>query len=110
MADPFFADPTGTDLMRALLDVVLLVLNLYTYVIIASAIFSWLYAFNVVNPRNQVISMIGQMLYNLTEPLLRPIRRFMPSLGGLDLSPIVLLLGVFLVQNIIIRYIYPNVF
>ncbi len=96
--------------MRAILDVVLLVLNLYTYVIIASAIFSWLYAFNIVNSSNQIIAAIGQMLYNLTEPVLRPIRRVMPNLGGIDLSPIALLLGIFLLQNIIIRYIYPNVF
>ena len=96
--------------MRAILDVVLLVLNLYIYVIIASAIFSWLYAFNIVNSSNQVIATIGQVLYNLTEPALRRIRPFMPNLGGIDLSPIALLLGIFLIQNIIIRYIYPNVF
>ena len=96
--------------MRAILDVVLLALNLYIYVIIASAIFSWLYAFNIVNSSNQLIATIGQVLYNLTEPVLRTIRRFMPNLGGVDLSPIALLLGIFLIQNIIIRYIYPNVF
>jgi YggT family protein len=96
--------------MRAILDVVFLILNLYTWVIIASAIFSWLYAFNVVNPRNQFVSMIGQVLYNLTEPLLRPIRRVIPSMGGLDLSPIVLLLGIFLLQRLIAYYIYPYVF
>ena len=96
--------------MRAILDVVLLILNLYIYVIIASAIFSWLYAFNIVNSSNQLIATIGQVLYNLTEPVLRPIRRFMPNLGGVDISPVALLLGIFLIQNIIIRYIYPNVF
>lgn len=96
--------------MRAILDVVLLALSLYTYVIIASAIFSWLYAFNIVNPRNQVIGMIGEMLYKLTEPALRPIRQRMPNLGGIDISPIVLLLGIILLQNIIVMYIYPNVF
>ncbi|MBO0346646.1 YggT family protein [Roseibium limicola] len=96
--------------MRAILDIVLLILQLYTYVIIASAIFSWLYAFNIVNSSNQVIATIGQTLYNLTEPVLRPIRRRLPSLGGVDLSPIVLILGIFLLQNIIVRYIYPNVF
>ena len=96
--------------MRALLDVVLLVLNLYTWIIIASAIFSWLYAFNVVNPRNQFVGMIGRVLYQLTEPLLRPIRRFLPAFGGLDLSPIVLLLLIFLLERIIIYYIYPSVF
>lgn len=96
--------------MRALLDVVLLVLNLYTWVIIAAAIFSWLYAFNVVNPRNQIVAAIGRVLYQLTEPLLRPIRRFIPPFGGLDLSPIVLLLLIFLLERIIIYYIYPSVF
>ncbi|WP_106753682.1 YggT family protein [Pannonibacter carbonis] len=96
--------------MRAILDVFLLVLQLYTYVLIASAIFSWLYAFNVVNSSNQFIATVGQILYNLTEPALRPIRRFIPSMNGLDLSPIVLLLGIFLLQNVIVRYIYPNVF
>ncbi|WP_181705058.1 YggT family protein [Chthonobacter rhizosphaerae] len=93
--------------MLAILDVVLLALQLYTYVIVAAAIFSWLYAFNVVNPRNQFVSMIGNALYQLTEPLLRPIRRMLPAMGGLDLSPIVLLLGIFLVQQIIVRYLYP---
>lgn len=96
--------------MRALLDVILLVLNLYTWVIIASAIFSWLYAFNVVNPRNTVVATIGRFLYQLTEPVLRPIRRVLPPFGGLDLSPIVLLLLIFLLERIIIYYVYPSVF
>lgn len=96
--------------MLAILDVIMLVLNLYTYVIVAAAIFSWLYAFNVVNPRNQVVAMIGNTLYQLTEPLLRPIRQILPSMGGLDLSPIVLLLGIFLLQRIIALYVYPIAF
>lgn len=96
--------------MRALLDVVLIVLNLYTWVIIAMAVFSWLVAFNVVNYRNGAVAAIGNILFQLTEPLLRPIRRIMPNTGTLDLSPLILLLGVFLLQRIIIYYIYPNVF
>ncbi|MBZ8132767.1 YggT family protein [Afifella sp. IM 167] len=96
--------------MRAILDVILLILNLYTWVIIASAIFSWLYAFNVVNPRNQVVEVIGRALYQLTEPVLRPIRRFVPAFGGLDLSPIIVILIIFLLQRIIIYYLYPAVF
>ena len=102
--------PPSPKTMRALLDVILLVLDLYTWVIIASAIFSWLFAFGVVNPRNQFISTIGRMLYQLTEPALRPIRRFVPNLGGLDISPLVLLLLIFLIQRIIAYYIYPYVF
>ncbi|SUB02895.1 YGGT family [Pannonibacter phragmitetus] len=92
--------------MLAILNVVMLVLQLYTYVIIASAIFSWLYAFNVVNTNNQFVATIGQTLYALTEPLLRPIRRVVPSVGGLDLSAIVLLLLIFLLQNVISIYLY----
>jgi len=96
--------------LRAILDVLLLALNIYTWIIIASAIFSWLYAFGVVNPRNQFVATIGRMLYQMTEPALRPIRRFVPIFGGLDVSPIILLLIVFLVERIIIYYVYPYVF
>ncbi|AXS38795.1 YggT family protein [Breoghania sp. L-A4] len=96
--------------MRAILDVILIALDLYVWVVIISAIFSWLYAFNIVNSNNQFVGMIGQALYNLTEPVLRPIRRVLPNMGGLDLSPIVLLLGIFLIQRIIVLYIYPQVF
>ena len=96
--------------MRALLDVLLLALDIYWWIIILSAIFSWLYAFGVVNPSNQAVATIGRMLYQLTEPALRPIRRFVPNLGGLDISPIILLLIIFLIQRIILYYIYPYVF
>lgn len=93
--------------MTALFTVILIALQLYMYVIIASAIFSWLYAFNIVNPSNQIIATIGQVLYNLTEPALRPIRRFMPDLGGVDISPVVLLLGIIFLQMIIQTNIMP---
>ncbi len=96
--------------MRAILDIIMLALDIYVWIIIASAIFSWLYAFGVVNSRNQFVAQIGQMFYNLTEPALKPIRRYMPNLGTVDISPIVLILGIFLIQRIIAYYIYPNVF
>jgi len=96
--------------MRAILDVLLLALNIYWWIVIASAIFSWLYAFGVVNPRNQVVATIGRMLYQLTEPALRPIRRFVPNFGGLDITPVILLLIIFLIQRVIWLYVYPNVF
>jgi YggT family protein len=96
--------------MRAILDVILLALQLYVWIVIASAIFSWLVAFNVINTRNQFVGTIGEMLWRITEPALRPIRRYMPNLGGLDISPIILLLLIFLIQRIIILYIYPAVF
>ncbi|WP_319774611.1 YggT family protein [Breoghania sp.] len=85
----------------SIVPVILVALQLYFYVIIASAIFSWLYAFNVINPRNQVVGTIGQMLYSLTEPVYRPIRNILPAMGGLDLSPIVVILIMMLIQNLI---------
>ena len=78
--------------MRAVLDIVLLVLDLYVWLLIASAILSWLVAFNVVNTRNQFVAAVAEFLYRITEPLLAPIRSVMPNLGGLDISPIILIL------------------
>jgi YggT family protein len=96
--------------MQSLLDVIEVVLNLYVWILIASAILSWLIAFNVVNTRNQLVSNIAEFLYRVTEPVLAPIRRMLPNLGGLDLSPIVLILMIYLMQSVIVRYIRPNVF
>jgi YggT family protein len=96
--------------MRAVLDVVMLALQLYVYLLIASAVLSWLIAFNVVNTRNQFVSTVWDFLYRITEPALRPIRNMLPNLGGIDVSPIILLLGIFFIQSVIQRYIYPNVF
>ncbi len=96
--------------MKSVLDVVMIVLNLYWWVVIAAVILSWLIAFNVINTRNEIVAMASNIIWRLTEPVLAPIRRMMPNLGGLDLSPIVLLLGIFFLQSVIVRYIYPNVF
>ncbi len=96
--------------MRAVLDIVFLALDLYKYVIIASAIMSWLIAFNIVNIRHDFVRSIWNTLVALTEPLLGPIRRFLPNTGGIDLSPVVLFLLILLVERIIELYIYPYVF
>jgi YggT family protein len=96
--------------MRAILDVVLLALDIYVWIIIASAVLSWLIAFNVINMRNDFVRMIYNSVYQLTEPVLAPIRRRLPNMGGLDISPIVLLLLIFLIQRVIGYYIYPYVF
>jgi YggT family protein len=96
--------------MRAVLDIVLLVLQIYIWLLIAAAVLSWLIAFNVVNTRNQFVASIGEFLYRITEPLLRPIRNMLPNLGGIDISPVILILIILLIENIIIRYVYPNVF
>ena len=96
--------------MRALLDVILLVLQIYVWLLIAAAVLSWLVAFNVVNTRNQVVATIGEFLYRITEPALRPIRSVLPNLGGIDISPIILILLIFFIENVIVRYVYPYVF
>jgi YggT family protein len=96
--------------MKSILDVILLILQIYVWLLIASAILSWLVAFNVVNTRNQVVATIGEFLFRITEPVLRPIRSVIPTLGGIDVSPVILILIIFFLQNVIVRYIYPNVF
>ena len=96
--------------MRSILYIILLVLDLYIWLLIASAVLSWLVAFNVVNARNQFVAMVGDFLFRVTEPVLRPIRNMLPSLGGIDVSPVVVILIIILIKDVIVRYIYPVVF
>ena len=86
------------------LDLVLVVLKLYSWALIISVILSWLVAFNVVNTHSPLVSAIGRFLYRLTEPLLKPIRQFLPDLGGIDISPVVLLLLIWFIENLLITY------
>lgn len=96
--------------MRAVLDVVLLALQIYTWLLIISAVLSWLIAFNVLNTRNQFVATVWDMLYKITEPVLRPIRNMLPNMGGIDISPIILLLLIFFIERVIVLYLYPAVF
>lgn len=95
--------------MIALFQTIDLALSIYTWIIILSAIFSWLYAFNVVNTGNRFVGMVGEFLYKATEPALRPIRRILPDLGGLDISPIILLLIIFFIRRLLWTSVYPMV-
>ena len=85
-------------------------LDLYIFVLFAAAILSWLVVFNVVNTRNPAVAMIGDFLYRITEPALRPIRNVMPNLGGIDISPVILILIIIFIRYCIALYILPNVF
>jgi YggT family protein len=96
--------------MRALFLVIDLALYMYIWVIIAAAVLSWLVAFNVVNTRNPVVAGIGEFLYRITEPLLRPIRNRLPNMGGIDISPLILILIIIFLRYVIELYILPNVF
>jgi YggT family protein len=95
--------------MLALIQTIVMALDIYWWIIIGAAIFSWLYAFNVVNPRNEFVGMIGNMLFRLTDPALRPIRRYLPDLGGIDISPIILLLVIFFIRQFLLTTIAPMV-
>lgn len=91
--------------MIELLGFISYIITLYTYVVIANVIVSWLMAFGVINPYNPTVRAIWQVLNAVVEPLLRPIRNVMPNLGAIDISPIVLLLGLFFVQSVVL----PNI-
>ena len=85
-----------------LLDFVGSLIGFYLFVLLAAAILSWLVLFNVVNTRNHAVSVIGDLLYRLTEPALKPIRRYVPNFGGLDVSFIVLWVFLLFVKNVVI--------
>jgi len=88
--------------MIELLNFISLLLQLYVYILIAAAVLSWLIAFNVVNTRSPVVHAIADFLYRITEPVLRPIRNMLPNLGGIDISPIIVILIIIFIQSVII--------
>ena len=90
--------------MNSLLYLVDTVIHVYIWLLIASAILSWLVTFNVVNPHNRLIGTVGEFLYRVTEPALAPIRRFMPNLGGIDLSPVIVILLLIFLRNLLFEY------
>jgi YggT family protein len=95
--------------MIAVINTLLFIISIAWFLVIASAIFSWLYAFNVINANNQVIATIGRSLYQLTEPIYRPIRRILPNFGGVDLSPLVVLVILFFLEQVIRSVLAPAV-
>ncbi len=93
--------------MQAVFWAINAVLDIYWWIVILSVVLSWLYAFNVVNPSNQFVRAVGQFVHEATEPLLSRIRRFMPNLGTIDISPIVLLLAITFLQILLRTSIAP---
>lgn len=90
--------------MNALLILINTVINLYTWILIIWVAMSWLISFNVINTHNRFVYMVGEFLERVTEPALRPIRRVIPSLGGVDLSPLVLILLLYFLRNLLFEY------
>lgn len=95
--------------MRAVLDIVMIILQLGIYVLIAQAVLSWLIAFNILNTRNGFVAGLWNLLQQITEPFCRPIRNALPRMNGIDLSPLILILIIIFLQRVIAYYVYPNV-
>ena len=96
--------------MIAIFYLVLQILKLYSYVVIANVIISWLIAFNILNTQNRFVYSILEFTYRLTDPILNKIRRFLPNLGSLDISPIILLLLIWFIEMYMKLYIAPIIF
>jgi len=96
--------------MIAIFYLVLQILKLYSYVVIANVLISWLIAFNVLNTQNRFVYSILEMTHRLTDPILKRIRRFLPNLGSLDISPIILLLLIWFIEMCMKLYIAPIIF
>jgi len=95
--------------MYALINLITTVIDLYIWIILISVVLSWLVAFNVINTSNRIVYMIGDVLHRLTEPVLAPIRRILPNLGPVDISPVVLILLLYFVRNLIAYDVAPAV-
>ncbi len=91
--------------MTSLILLVNIILEIYTWLLIAWVVVSWLVAFDVINTRNRFVYMVSDFLYRITEPVLRPIRRLVPNIGGIDVSPVVLLLAIWLIRDLMFRYL-----
>ena len=91
--------------MAPFVELIDIVLTFYTWVVVIYVVLSWLVAFDVINTRNHFVRTLGDFLYRLTEPALRPIRRILPNLGGVDLSPMVLILLLWLIRRMLREYL-----
>jgi YggT family protein len=94
--------------MHAVIDLILLVIRIYIWLLIAQAILSWLLAFGVINRYNRGVAVIGDFLYRVTEPALRPIRSFLPNFGGIDISPVILILILMFLRRLLIYDLAPS--
>lgn len=95
--------------MNPFLWLITTIIDLYIWILIASAVLSWLVVFNVVNTRNPIVNSVGDFLYRVTEPALRPIRSIMPNLGGIDISPVILIIGLLFLKQLIF-WLYVQAF
>jgi YggT family protein len=98
----------GIRYMRALFWLVDTLIDIYIWLLIAQAVLSWLLAFGVINRYNRAVAVIGDFLYRVTEPALRPIRSFLPNFGGVDISPVILILILMFLRRLILYDLAPS--
>ena len=96
--------------MIAIFYLILQILKLYSYIVIVNVLISWLISFNVLNTQNRFVYSILELTYRLTDPILNKIRRFLPNLGTLDISPIILLLLIWFIEMCMKLYVAPMIF
>ena len=96
--------------MKSIFFLVDSIINIYIWLIIINAILSWLVAFNVLNNQNRFVFAILNATHQLTDPVLNKIRRFIPNLGSIDISPVVLILLLIFIRNLFFELLAPNLF
>ena len=96
--------------MKSILILLDSVVSIYIWILIINAILSWLIAFNILNTSNRLVYYLLDVSYKMTDPLLRPIRNFLPNLGGIDISPVVLILILMFLRNLVFEYLAPAMF
>lgn len=92
--------------MEALIATAIYAIGIYRWIVIGAIVFSWLFAFNVINGRNQFVTTLGEFFHAATEPVLRPIRNVLPSTGTIDISPIVLFVILFFIERLLLGMLY----
>jgi YggT family protein len=83
------------------------VVRIYIWLLLASVVLSWLVTFNVVNRHNRFVYVIGDFLHRITEPVLRPVRNLLPSMGGIDISPVIVILALYFLRDLAFEYLRP---
>tara|TARA_Y100000996_G_scaffold10675_1_gene8694 strand:+ start:326 stop:616 length:291 start_codon:yes stop_codon:yes gene_type:complete len=96
--------------MKSVLILIDSLVSIYIWILIINALLSWLIAFNVLNTSNRLVYSLLDISYKMTDPLLRPIRNFLPNLGGIDISPVILILLLMFIRNLAFEFLAPSMF
>ena len=93
--------------MMALYNLLDTIIRVYIWLLIASVVLSWLVSFNIINTHNRFVYVVGDFLHRVTEPVLRPVRNLLPSMGGIDVSPVIVILALYFIRDLAFEYLRP---